>query len=83
MLGGELSPRAQADEAKFIYVLNIYVLSFCPFLWTFETLCTSISRKPTPTQSSGVRRLHIGAAYGASPFQKATPKEVDLTADYL
>ena len=60
VLGGVLSPGAQADDAKLIHVLDtsmyfLFVISFGqpPSL---ETQITSITRNPTPTLSILVRR---------------------------
>src|SRR5713101_4327464 len=34
VLGGELSPGAQADDAKLIHVLDTSMYFLCPFIWT-------------------------------------------------
>jgi hypothetical protein len=60
VLGGKLSPGAQADEAKLIHVLDtsmyfLFVISFGqpPNL---KTQSTSIIQNPTPTLSIRVRK---------------------------
>ena len=62
MLGGELSPDIQADEAKFIHVLdtNMYVL-FVIFFGQRSSLkqSSSFTRNPIPTLSSIVRRQQM------------------------
>jgi hypothetical protein len=60
VLGGELSPGAQADETKLIYVLDtsmyfIFVMSFGQ-LPNVKKQSTSITENPTPTLSILVRR---------------------------
>jgi hypothetical protein len=59
VLGGKLSPGAQVDEAKLIYVLDtsmyfLFVISFGQPS-SLEQI-SSFTRNPTPTLSSIVRR---------------------------
>jgi hypothetical protein len=60
VLGGKLSPGAQADETKLIHVLDtsMYFLFVILFgqLPSLKTQSTSITRNPTPTLSILVRR---------------------------
>jgi hypothetical protein len=60
VLGGELSPGAQVEEAKLIHVLDTSM--YFPFVISFrqppilKTQSTSVTRYPTPTLSTLMRR---------------------------
>ena len=85
MLGGELSPDVQADEAKLIHILgNIMYFLFVILFGRRSSLKQSSSFCPKPDSNTikhSEKTTDAGAAHGgALPFQRATSEDTGLSA---